>query len=68
MPAERNVLSESDRKWPKIALNGNKSDDGLALPERPELILLPSEPYPFDEADRDSLVELGFLREQVTFR
>ena len=35
------------------------------LPERPELILLPSEPYHFDEADRDSLVELGLLREQT---
>jgi hypothetical protein len=40
----RNVLSQSDRKWAHIALNENKSGDGLALPERPELILLPSEP------------------------
>ena len=63
----RNVLSQSDRKWAKVALNGNKSEDGLALPERPELILLPSEPYHFDEADRDSLVELGFLPEQIIF-
>jgi ABC-type Fe3+-hydroxamate transport system substrate-binding protein len=63
----RNVFSQSDRKWAKVALNENKSDDGLALPERPELILLPSEPYHFDEADRDSLVELGFLREQIIF-
>jgi ABC-type Fe3+-hydroxamate transport system substrate-binding protein len=63
----RNVFSQSDRKWAKVALNGNKSDDRLALPERPELILLPSEPYHFDEADRDSLVELGFLREQIMF-
>lgn len=63
----RNVFSQSDRKWSKVALNGNKSDDGLALPERPELILLPSEPYHFDEADSNSLVELGFLREQIMF-
>lgn len=64
----RNVCSQCDRKWVKVALNGNKSDDdGLALLERPELILLPSEPYHFDEADRDSLVELGFLREQIMF-
>ena len=63
----RNVFSQADRKWPKVALTGNKSDDELPLPERPELILLPSEPYHFDEADRDSLVELGFLREQITF-
>jgi hypothetical protein len=63
----RNVFSLSDRKWVKVALNGNKSDDGLALPEHPELILLPSEPYHFDEADRDSLVERGFLREQIMF-
>jgi ABC-type Fe3+-hydroxamate transport system substrate-binding protein len=63
----RNVFSQADRKWPKVALTGNKSDDELALPQRPELILLPSEPYHFDEADRDSLVEIGFLREQITF-
>jgi ABC-type Fe3+-hydroxamate transport system substrate-binding protein len=63
----RNVLSQCDRKWTKVALNWNKSNDGLVLPERPELILLPSEPYHFDEADRDSLVELGFLREQIMF-
>jgi ABC-type Fe3+-hydroxamate transport system substrate-binding protein len=63
----RSVFSQSDRKWAKVALNGNKADDGLALPERPELILLPSEPYHFDEADRDSLVEFGFLREQIMF-
>jgi len=61
----RNVLSQSYRKWAKVALNGNKSDDELALPEPPELILLPSEPYHFGEADRDSLVKLGFLREQI---
>lgn len=61
----RNVFSQSDRKWTKVALNGNKPDDELALPEPPELILLPSEPYHFGEADRDSLVKLGFLREQI---
>lgn len=61
----RNVLSQSDSKWAKIALNKNKPGDGLALPERPELILLPSEPYHFDETDRDAFVELGFKREQV---
>jgi ABC-type Fe3+-hydroxamate transport system substrate-binding protein len=60
-----NVLSQSDGKWVKVALNGNKSDDRLALSERPELIMLPSEPYHFGEADRDSLVELGFPREQI---
>lgn len=60
-----NVLSQSDRKWAHIALNENKSGDGLALPERPELILLPSEPYHFDEEDREAFVELGFKREEV---
>ena len=59
----RNVWSQSDRTWVKIALN--ESGDGLGLPERPEVILLPSEPYHFDEADCDSLVELGFRREQI---
>jgi len=63
----RNVFSQSDRKWAKVALNGNKPDDGLALPEHPELILLPSEPYRFVETDRDSLVELGFVRERILF-
>jgi ABC-type Fe3+-hydroxamate transport system substrate-binding protein len=63
----RNVLSQSGRKWTKIALNGNQSADVLALPERPEVILLPSEPYHFDEADRDFLLELGFRREQIVF-
>jgi ABC-type Fe3+-hydroxamate transport system substrate-binding protein len=59
----RNVLSQSDRKWAKIALN--EAGDAFGLPERPEVILLPSEPYHFDETDRDSLVELGFRREQI---
>src|SRR5258708_7613229 len=61
----RNVLSQADRKWTRIALNENQSGDLLALPERPEVILLPSEPYPFDEADCDSLLELGFRRGQI---
>ena len=61
----RKVLFGSDRKWTKIALNESKSGDVLALPERPEVIQLPSEPYHFDESDRDSLVELGFRREQI---
>jgi ABC-type Fe3+-hydroxamate transport system substrate-binding protein len=61
----RNVLFGSDRKWTKITLNESKSGDVLALPERPEVILLPSEPYHFGESDRDSLVELGFRREQI---
>jgi hypothetical protein len=61
----RNVLSDSDGKWTKIALTESRSSDVFALPERPEVILLPSEPYHFDELDRDSLVELGFRREQI---
>lgn len=61
----RNVLSQSDCKWPRIALNKNKPGNGLALPERPELVLLPSEPYHFDEADRETFVEFGFKREEV---
>jgi ABC-type Fe3+-hydroxamate transport system substrate-binding protein len=61
----RNVLAQCDRKWTKVAINQVAGDDVLALPQPPEMILLPSEPYPFGEADRDSLVELGFLREQI---
>jgi ABC-type Fe3+-hydroxamate transport system substrate-binding protein len=61
----RNVLADSDGKWTKIALTESRSSDVLALPERPEVILLPSEPYHFDELDRDSLVELGFRRERI---
>jgi ABC-type Fe3+-hydroxamate transport system substrate-binding protein len=61
----RNVLSGSDRKWTKITLRESESCDVLALPERPEVILLPSEPYHFGESDRDCLVELGFGREQI---
>jgi ABC-type Fe3+-hydroxamate transport system substrate-binding protein len=61
----RNVLSGSDRKWTKIALQESKSSAVLALPERPAVILLPSEPYHFDESDRDTLVELGYGREQT---
>ena len=60
----RNVLSDSNRKWTTVALN-KSTGDLLTLPERLEVILLPSEPYHFDESDRDFLVELGFRREQI---
>jgi hypothetical protein len=29
------------------------------------VILLPSEPYAFGEADRECLVEMGFVRERI---
>jgi hypothetical protein len=61
----RNVLSPWDCKWARIAVNENTSGDVLALPERPEVILLPSEPYHFGETDRDAFVAIGFRREQI---
>jgi len=66
----RNVLAGCERKWTKIALNQSSLKQGaggdvLALPERPEVILLPSEPYAFGDRDRDSLVEMGFVRERI---
>ena len=62
----RNIMSPVDRKWIKIALNSTQANDAYALPERPEVILLPSEPYHFGDVDRDYFVDLGFRREEVT--
>lgn len=61
----RNVLAECERKWTKVALGKVAGGDVIALPERPEMILLPSEPYSFGEADCDALVEMGFVRERM---
>ena len=45
----RNVMAPTETKWVRVALDGAGA---LALPEAPEVILLPSEPYSFSEEDR----------------
>ena len=45
----RNVMAPTETKWVRVALDGAGA---LALPEAPEVILLPSEPYSFGEEDR----------------
>lgn len=54
-----NVLSHADKKWVKIALPTGRERDACALQERPEAVLLPSEPYHFTDEDRSAFAAIG---------
>ena len=54
-----NVLSQAGDKWVKIALPSSSQRDACVLPERPEAVLLPTEPYPFTDQDRNSFVDIA---------
>ena len=47
----RNIMASTETKWVRVPLEGTPAG-ALALPERPEVVLLPSEPYSFGEEDR----------------
>jgi ABC-type Fe3+-hydroxamate transport system substrate-binding protein len=54
-----NVLSHAGKKWVKIALPSGREHDACALQERPEAVLLPSEPYHFTDQDRSAFAAIG---------
>ncbi len=61
----RNVMAATDRKWIKVDLQRSQKTGTCSLRERPQVILLPSEPYHFSELDRNDFVCLGIPRENV---
>jgi hypothetical protein len=64
----RNVMESADRKWIRIALYGDDKGDQVVwdlLLRRRGVVLLPSEPYRFDEPDRDPFTALGISRDRV---
>jgi ABC-type Fe3+-hydroxamate transport system substrate-binding protein len=50
----RNVMVATEKKWVRVSLEGVPAAGTLALPEPPEVVLLPSEPYSFGEGDRQA--------------
>lgn len=46
----RNVMATTEKKWVRVSLQGAPAAG--TLPEQPEVVLLPSEPYSFGEEDR----------------
>ena len=50
----RNIMASTEKKWVRVALQGTPAARTLALPEQPEVVLLPSEPYSFSEEDRQT--------------
>jgi iron complex transport system substrate-binding protein len=61
----RNVLYGVGKKWVKVDIDGNRRPGTVSLPERPDLILLPTEPYHFDCSNRDNFHSIGVERENV---
>lgn len=64
----RNVMESADRKWIRIALHGDDKGDQVAwdvLRSRCGVVLLPSEPYRFEEPDRDPFTAWGISRDRV---
>ena len=59
----RNVMAPTDKKWVRICLRDSPSAGTLTLPEQPDAVLLPSEPYSFTEADRQEF--RGLPRENI---
>ena len=50
----RNIMASTEKKWVRVSLQGTPAAGTLALPEQPEVVLLPSEPYSFGEKDRQT--------------
>lgn len=61
----RNVLCGVGKKWVKVDIDGRRRPGTLSLPEKPELILLPTEPYHFECSNRDNFHSIGVERENV---
>jgi hypothetical protein len=64
----RNVMESTDSKWIRIALRGDDKGDRVAwdvLRSHCGVVLLPSEPYRFEEPDRDQFTALGIARDRV---
>lgn len=73
----RNILENIPEKWARIVLSTDAADAQVVekgpaagqkvhpLPETPEIVLLPSEPYAFREKDRDAFTAIGVGREQA---
>jgi ABC-type Fe3+-hydroxamate transport system substrate-binding protein len=49
-----NIMASAEEKWVRVSLQGTPAAGTLALPEQPEVVLLPSEPYSFGEEDRQT--------------
>jgi hypothetical protein len=61
-------MESADRKWIRIALHGDDKGDQVAwdvLRSRRGVVLLPSEPYRFEEPDRDPFTASGISRDRV---
>ncbi len=50
----RNIMTSTEKKWVRVSFQGTPAAGTLALPDQPEVILLPSEPYAFSEQDRQT--------------
>lgn len=73
----RNILEDVPVKWARIVLTTDRQDAQVVekgpaagqkvhpLPEPPEVVLLPSEPYAFQDDDRDAFTILGVTRERA---
>jgi hypothetical protein len=64
----RNVMESAHRKWIRIALHGDDKGDQVAwdvLRSRRGVVLLPGEPYRFEEPDQDPFTALGISRDHV---
>jgi iron complex transport system substrate-binding protein len=61
----RNVLGVTGKKWVKVDIHGGRRSGTYALREKPELILLPTEPYHFEDSNRDNFHDIGVRRENV---
>lgn len=72
-----NILGETDEKWVRFVPSSDPAaatvvEKGPAagttmhgLPRVPDVVLLPTEPYAFDDADREDFLDLGIPRERV---
>jgi iron complex transport system substrate-binding protein len=61
----RNVMSNARSKWVKMKIHGFNQFGRCSSPEKPDVILLPTEPYSFSDKNRDDFLAIGVKRENV---